>query len=187
MLSQPPQYTRNLREQFTNTTLVVGWPRKFFTLALILFISVLLVYIGLALGYRVFLGKSIEKLDDQLENLSSEITEEQKDDLAVLYSQVTNVRTLLGDHVFTSQAFTLLELITHPKATYLTLDLDMRQRGVAIAGITPSYEDLTAQLALFDSSPGIERYNLEGSEWKDGVVQFKIYLIMDKSVFSTQS
>jgi len=184
MIPQPPPYAQSLRDQFSSTTLAVGWPKRLFTLATILFISVFLVYVGLAFGYRVFLNNSIEKLDDQLETLSTQITEEQKEDLATLYSQVTNVRTLLKDHVATSQAFTLLESLTHPKVTYLNLDLDMKDRRLILSGITPSYDDLTAQLAIFENSSDVERYNLESSEWDNGVIQFKVNLVMDKGVFS---
>lgn len=183
MPPQVPQYTQGLREQFVSANLVVGWPKKFFTFAVTIFASVLLIYVGLAFGYKTFLNKSIEDLDGQLENLSSQITAEQKDNLAMLYSQVTNTRTLLRNHVFPSQVFILLESITHPEVTYLSLDLDTKERGIVIMGVTASYENLTSQLALLENSPKIERYNLESSEWDKGVVQFKVNLTVAKSVF----
>jgi hypothetical protein len=184
MPPQNSQYTQNIREQFTSTNLaVIGWPKKFFTFAVIIFASALLIYIGLALGYKTFLNKSIENLDSQIEDLSSQITEEQKDNLATLYSQVTNVRTLLKNHIFPSQVFTLLKSVTHPKVTYLSLGLDAKERGIVITGVTDSYENLTSQLALLENSPEVERYNLESSKWDKGVVQFKINLTVAKSVF----
>ncbi|MDD5711036.1 MAG: hypothetical protein PHV43_02985 [Candidatus Colwellbacteria bacterium] len=183
MPSQLPQYTQGLRDQFTSSNLAVGWPKRFFTFTVILFAAVFLVYIGLAFGYRMFLNRSIDKLDSELESLSSEITDEQREELATLYSQVTNVRTLLENHVATSKAFTLLESITYPKVAFLTLDLDMKDRRVVVSGVSPSYDGLTAQLALLENEPNIEEYNLEDSSWDDGVVQFKINMTIDRNVF----
>jgi hypothetical protein len=163
---------------------VVGWPKRFFTFSLVIFVAVLLIYVGLAFGYKLFLKKSLEDLGGKLDELSRQITQEEKDSLAILYSQLTNMRSLLGSHVFSSKVFTLLESITHPKVVYLGLDLNTKEREIIITGAAATYEDLTAQLALLESSSQIDKYNLESSEWDEGVVQFKINLTVAKDVLS---
>jgi hypothetical protein len=178
-----PQYPQNLREQFMNNNPTVGWPRKLFTFAVVIFASMLLIYTGLAFGYRTFLTKSIEGIDDEIKSLSARVTEEQRENLTTLYSQTVNMRKLLDDHVFSSKVFTLLESITYPKVAYISSNLNVDSREMSITGVTVSYEDLATQLALIENSPQIEKYNLDSSEWDSGVVQFRLNLKLVENMF----
>lgn len=182
MPPQAPQYTRSVQEQFPSAGLNVGWPNKFFAFALLVFVAVLLIYFGLSFGYKAFLENSIDNLNDDIDELASRITDEERENLEMLYSQITNMRSLLGDHVASSNVFLLLESITAPNITYTTLGLSTDDEGLVLEGIAGSYADLTVQLALFEQSPYVERYNLQSSEWNSGVIQFEVAFEIDGEV-----
>ncbi|PIR98080.1 MAG: hypothetical protein COT89_01425 [Candidatus Colwellbacteria bacterium CG10_big_fil_rev_8_21_14_0_10_42_22] len=183
MPSQIPQLTQNIQDQFSNARSSVGWPKQLFTFALVILVSILFIYAGLAFGYKAFLNNEIEKADSALQELSSRVTEEEKESLAVLNSQLTNIRTLLREHTFTSQGFALLESLTHPNISYTEMDLVMEDGKISLGGIANSYDDLVAQLTILEESQYVISYNLEDSQWNNGVIQFNLDMFVTDKVF----
>ncbi|OGY57220.1 MAG: hypothetical protein A2Y84_00170 [Candidatus Colwellbacteria bacterium RBG_13_48_8] len=181
-----PQYTQNIRDQFVESGLAVGWPRKFFTFSLFVFILVTLVYAGLAFGYRAFLNGRIEATQDKLEELSNQVTDEQRENLITLYSQVANMRDLLGNHKFASNVFALLETVTGQKVVYISFDLDVPDRRVSLEGVAGSYEDLVAQLVLYENAPEIEQYTLKSSNRDGQKVRFAVDLKLSSELLLNQ-
>jgi len=182
MAPQGLQYAQNVREQFSSSGRGAGLPKKFLTFSFVVFAFVLIVYLGLAFGYGTFLRSSIDKARGDLGSLSSQITPQQKEDLATLYSQVTNIRGLLENHALTSQIFTLFEAITSQKVEYTGFDISVPDREVSIEGFAATYEDLVSQLVLYEESPQIERYSLEESEYQKGVIRFKARVVLTKDI-----
>ena len=182
MAPQGLQYAQNVREQFSSTTKGFGWPKKFFTFSFVLFASVLGVYLGLAFGYKTFLNSSNEKAKGELGSLSSKISPEQKEDLATLYSQVTNIRGLLENHTLTSQAFTFFESITSQKVKYTSFSLSTSDREVSIEGVAATYSDLVSQLVLFEDSQYIEKFSMDEAEYESGSIRFKMDVVLAKSI-----
>ncbi|MBU2101688.1 hypothetical protein KKH05_03150 [Patescibacteria group bacterium] len=180
---QAPQYTQNVQEQFSSGVPSIGWPKKFFTFALVLFLASFFFYAGLAFGYKTFLNKAIGESTAELDGLSDRVSSEEKDNLAMLHSQLTNIRSLLGSHVFSSQGLVLLESITHPNVSYIGLDLTTDKGEISIEGIALSYEDLVAQLTILENSEFVESYNLENSQWESGGIQFRINMVVTEKVF----
>lgn len=185
MAPQGPQYT-NVQEQFQNSGSKVGWPKRFFTFALVLFVTVFLVYLGLAFGYESFLQNAIGEIETELDTLSDQVTDEQREQLATLYSQVTNIRGLLSDHTVASQAFNVLQSITSDQVVYTDFDLSTPEREASIEGVAASYEALVSQLALYEDSDAIERFTLKNSEVQNNIVTFGVTVVFQPDVFSLE-
>lgn len=182
MALQGLQYAQNVREQFSNSTKGVGWPNKFFTFSLVIFVFLLVIYLGLSFGYEVFLKSSIKRIEGELGSLSEQITDQQREDLITLYSQVTNIGGLIDGHNLTSQVFTLLEVITAERVKYVGFDLSIPDRELSIEGVAATYEDLVSQLVLFEESPQIERYSLEQSAVEGGIIKFRVKIILAEKI-----
>lgn len=187
MAPQGFQYAQNVREQFSSVSRGLGWPKRFFTFSFFIFLLVLVIYLGLAFGYETFLKSSINKVENELGSLSAQITDEQKEDLTTLYSQVTNIRELLREHALSSQLFTLFEAITSQRVKYVGFDVSVPDREVSIEGFAATYEDLVSQLVLFEESPQIERFSLEESELQDGIVRFKVRVVLTADILQPES
>lgn len=159
-----------------------GAPRRFVLFGAILFFASLLFYIGLSAGYESFLRRSIQSLENQRESLAAQLTGEDQKNLVTLYSQIVNLRTLLGDHVFAAKLFPILERNTHPDVAYLTLNLSVPDRELVIEGVAASYDALVSQLAIYEAAPEIERVALQNSRTDGGIVNFTAVLTLAPDV-----
>ena len=59
----------------------------------------------------------------------------------------------------------------------------MADREVALEGASSSYEDLAAQLAIFEKSSSVERVFLESSQASGSVVRFRVVLELEPKMF----
>lgn len=160
-----------------------GAPRRFLLVSFILFFASLLLYWGLSLGYGSFLERSIRLLEEERDELTGRLSGEDQASLISFYSQANNLRTLLEGHVFAAEIFPILERNTHPRVAYLALDMSVPDREVVLDGAAASYDDLVAQLAIYEAAPEVERLTLESSNLAGSVVNFKIILTLVPGVF----
>lgn len=175
----------NIRAQVpTGKEISSGVPRRFLFFSFLLFLISMLVYLGLSFGYKPALNKSIEKLNSDLETLSKKVTQAQQDDLIAVSSQISNIKNLLDDHVLASKLFPLLEANTHKRVAYLSLETNIPEREVIIDGVAGSYDDLVAQLAIYEKADGVEKVLLHGSKLDGKVVNFRVILTVDRDVIS---
>jgi hypothetical protein len=184
MAPQGPR-NQNPAEGFSDPNANVGWPKKFLSFSITMFVLVFLTYFGLSFGYQTFLNSKIETVRAELDVLESQVTPEQKESLATLYSQVTNIRDLIKNHSLASKFFDSLEVITSENVSYLEFDMDIPNKEVAITGVAASYEDLVSQLALYEESPEIETITLEKASLDGSIVDFSLKMIVSEESFKS--
>ena len=160
-----------------------GTPRRILIVSSILFLAVFLAYLGLDFGYKVFLKNSIEDLKTEVETISAQVSPEEQENLIKLYSQINNLQKVLANHNDASPAFLFLESNTHPRVVFNTANLSLADREVALEGASSSYEDLAAQLAIFEKSSSVERVFLESSQASGSVVRFRVVLELEPKMF----
>lgn len=160
-----------------------GTPHRILIASFILFLAVILSYLGLNFGYKLFLKNSIEDLKTEVKTISAEVSPEEQDNLIKLYSQINNLQKVLANHTDASPAFIFLETNTHPRVVFNTANLSVADREVALEGAAGSYEDLAVQLAIFENSPSVERVFLESSQASGSIVRFRIVLELEPKMF----
>lgn len=156
----------------------------------VLFLTVA-VYFGLTLGYEPYLQSQLTSMQNQVNALSNSVSASDQSQLINFYSQIANLKTLLQQHVLSSQFFTWLEQNTEANVYYHSLALTQGDQ-VSLLGSAPAESDINQQVAIFENSPEVSSVavsnvtapSLLGSEWT-----FSVTLIMNPSVFlsSTQS
>jgi hypothetical protein len=161
-----------------------GMPRRFIFFSFLLLLIAVLIYLGLTLGYKPALNNSIGKLKSELESLSNKINPAQQENLIAISSQVSNIKDLLADHVFASKLFLLLEKNTHKNVAYRSLETDILGRELTIDGVAGSYNDLVAQLTIYEKADGIEKVLLQSSKLEGKVVSFRVILTIKPEVIS---
>ncbi|MBI1839158.1 MAG: hypothetical protein HYR95_02615 [Candidatus Colwellbacteria bacterium] len=167
-----PQYTRNLNDQFLKERMTVKWPWRMLVFSFIVFIASLLVYFGLRFGYKPFIEKSIAGTDAELNKLSLGIQSADQKNFINFYSQIANLKSVLGAHVTTSNLLPLLESVTHQKVVYASTNLSVPDRSLRIDGFAESYEVLSAQLALYKKASWVESVALDSSSAAEKNVKF---------------
>lgn len=172
----PQKFVQNPLEQFEPENLPVGWPWRFFSVALIIFSSALLVYLGIIFGYQPYLRAQIQETDKQISQLLETVSKEDQENFTRFYSQLVNLKNLLDNHIESSKLFPFLEKITNKKVSYNNLNLRVPERELELEGLAESYAALGEQLESLSQSEEIERYLLNQSQLSGSLVQFKATL-----------
>lgn len=183
-----PDYPNNLsgvQSQLQRERLPVGWPWRFFTAMLIIFLAVFLSYLGLAFGYQPLLKNQLTSLDGQVRDLSNQIASNpNQKNFVNFYSQVVNIEKLLKNHVNATDIFPLLASSTNPQVSYTSVKVNVPQSEVDLSGVAASYAVLASQLQAYQSSPQISRVVLGSSQTTGNAVTFSVKLMMQPSVFT---
>ena len=179
----PQQFVQNPLEQFEPEKLPVGWPWRFFSVSLIIFSATLLLYLGLAFGYKPFLNSSIKEKDDEMGKLSQTVNKQDQEQFIKFYSQLANLKILLDSHSVSSKVFSALEQMTNQKVFYKSANLKVPERELELDSVAESYGVLSEQLEAFNKSGGVERLTLGQSQAGEGGVQFKATLKLKADLF----
>lgn len=178
----PQPISQKLLNQYEPENLPVGWPWRFFSVSLMIFLAAVLVFLGLSLGYEPYLNSQIKETDAQIDQLLGIVSGEDQEKFAQFYSQLANLKSILDEHILSSKIFPLLEKITNQKVYYNNLNLRVPEKELELEGFADSYEVLGEQLEAFDQAPEIERYLMNQSQASGNLVQFKATLKLKDAV-----
>lgn len=157
-----------------------GSYKQLLLLAGSLFAISLIIYLGLSYGYEPYLNGQKDDLDMQIQEFSKKIPQEDQTKLVSFYSQLANVKTLLGKHPMTSKAFDWLERNTQANTYFTKLTFNVPTSQLTLLGNSRSPQDAAEQAAIFESQPEVLRLNLNnlavspGGGW-----QFNMTIFMD--------
>lgn len=140
-------------DQFLSERLPVGWPWRLLVFSIALFGFSVLVYFGIMFGYAAYLEARIAGVDEDLAALTGEITPEEQERFVDFYSQIANLKTVLGRHPYGANALVFLERYTIPEVRYTEAELNVSDRALTVKGAAPSIELAGQQLAAFESAP----------------------------------
>ncbi|MDE2000953.1 MAG: hypothetical protein KGI60_00095 [Patescibacteria group bacterium] len=183
----PQQFVQNPMNQFESERLPVGWPWRFFMVSFVIFLVSILGYVGLAFGYEPFLNTKVASLDQNITQGAAEVSSTQQQQFIQVYSQIVNLKSLVGDHVFSSNVLFLLQSVTYPQIYYTHADLKTAERTLTLDGVAPTFDILSQQLAVFSQTSAVTGYTLDQSQLNNNQVQFRVTLKLAPSVFSLSS
>jgi hypothetical protein len=153
----------------------------------IFFIS-LLVYFGMVYGYEPYLTGQISQLSAQMDALAKSISPDDQAQLVSFYSEITNIKNVLGNHVILSRFLSWLEQHTEANVYYAHLTFGAGNQ-VGLSGIAQNEADVSQQMAIFESAPEVKTVTLAnvslaptGGQW-----QFNMTLVMDSASVLRQS
>ncbi|MEK9170109.1 MAG: hypothetical protein AAB674_00485 [Patescibacteria group bacterium] len=174
----PQQFAQNPLNQFEPEKLPVGWPWRLFSASFVVFLTALLIYLGLVVGYEPYLNSRIQQKEAEIQNLAQTVSNEDRDKFIGFYSKLDNLKNILDSHVFSSKIFPQLEKITNQKVFYSGASLKVSARELQVDGVAENYGVLGEQLESFSQLKEVERYILDQSRAEEGVVRFKATLIL---------
>jgi len=154
----------------------------------ILFLA-LAMYFGLAFGYTPYLQSQLTATQNQVSALGNSISMGDQTQLINFYSQISNLQTLLKNHVIISQLFSWLEDNTETNVYYGSFVLTAGNQ-ITLTGVARTEADINQQIAIFENSPEISSVtvsNVTAPQVQGGTWIFSASLVMNPSVFSTSS
>lgn len=163
-----------------------GWPWRLLMMTVILLAFTVVVYFGLELGYRPYMGSQVRQLDGEIEKLNASISEGDKKSLLLFYSRLNNINNLLKEQTASSKIFSLLSETAVRGAYYRAATIDTERRVVSLDGVATTYKTLTEQLTALKNNAGVTGVDLKGSQHSRdlGGVSFSIVITLAPSALS---
>ncbi len=176
-MALPQQVIDRLSKEPTGTP---GWSFGLLLFSGGIFAISLLVYFGLTLGYEPYLGNQISALKNQIDTAAQAVSASDQARLVTFYSEISNVKTALANHVFVSHLLAWLEANTEANVSYSRFSFSSGNQ-VSLAGSAASEADVNQQVAIFQASPVVKSYSLSGVSFSSAlnVWQFGVLLTVD--------
>lgn len=133
-----------------------GWSGRLLMFSSTLFFLSLSAFFGLNFGYKPYLDRQADRLDNESRIASQEIAAGEQVKVVDFYSQLANLEKILKSHVYASQAFAFFENTTLPRIYFSKLDFNAPTRRANLTGMAESVEDVTKQVQLFQGRPEVE-------------------------------
>lgn len=112
-------------------------------------------YLGITFGYDPHLQSEITNTQNQVTTLNQSISATEQTNLIDFYSQISNLQTLLKNHVLSSQFFDWLEKNTEVNVYYQSLSLASGYK-VTATGYAANESDVNQQISIFENSPEVK-------------------------------
>lgn len=143
-----------------------------------------IIYVGLAFGYRSYLDSSLASVDAEIVQFSAGISQEDRAQIQDFYSQLVNLRTLLADHTVASPVMGLLERTVQADVYYTKLTMNSANNQAVLTGVARSLPAIAAQAAAFRDQPEVDRidFNNAGAQ-AAGPWQFTMTLHLNPATF----
>jgi hypothetical protein len=170
-------------DSYAVETVATGWPWRLLASSVIIFILAIFVYAGLRFGYGPYLDRQIVSLDTSLASLSQSVAAAEQERFVNFYSQIVNVKTVLGKHAFASNALTFLERATTGPVYYTSAELDTNATELKLRGVTTSFDALAGQIAVFEQTKGVARVTLTDVKFTSTGVTFTLSVIFTSDFF----
>jgi len=171
------QQPKSLNEQFMTEPAAVGLPWRLLIFSGVIFGLSILIYFGFSVGYESYLNSRSGDLDNQLSQLSNTISQQDQQKFIGFYSQIVNLKSVLGQHIFSSNTFSFLEKNTLPQTFYNEAKFKSDILNLELQGRTASLQTLAQQLAQFEQAPEIQTAILKSTSFNQtGSVDFTINL-----------
>lgn len=167
-----------LDEKIGREALPVGWPWRFFLFSLLVAVTAMVAYGGLAFGYKPFLESRIKAQDANFEQLGKVIPQKQQDQFVQFYSQLANLQGIIQNHVVMSPLFGLIEARTNAGVQYTAMETRVAEQKVSLEGIAASYKAFAEQLQAFALAPEIETVIVNDSNALEGRIRFRLTVML---------
>jgi len=177
-------YNNAIAEKLGQEKLSVGWPWRLFSFSFLIILAAVVVYFGLAFGYKNFLTDRVNDVDFEIQQLSESIPQDQQDKLIKFYGQLANLQTLLNNHIISSNIFPILERNTNQGVFYNSAEFKMTDRRLVLEGVANSYQVLSQQLEAFNRVPDIDKVIVNESYLSSGRVAFRLFIILNEKIFT---
>lgn len=184
-MALPPTVVDRLTREPVSTP---GWSSRLLLFSCTLLLLMLFLYVGLEFGYLPKLGADQSKLDSAIAAASNGIPPADQVRLASFYSQLANVKTLLGIHTTASSLFPWLQGAMLPNVYLARVSFVAMNQQLLINGVARSVRDVADQLSLFEAQPSIDRVIVNNvSIDATGLWRFDIVLQFGQNFFVAAS
>ncbi len=160
-----PQYSKTLLEEQLKRgeALTKMWPWRLLLFTIIIFCTMLAIYLGMLLGYGPYLDARVSSLDKEIANLDRELQSDEAKSLIKFYSQLVDAAALLKDHRMPSHLADFLSNTTDSGIQYANFSFSDSDRSIQLDGVAADYNALVRQLVIFQDNPKVKDASLSNA------------------------
>ena len=122
------------------------------------------------LGVYLYSGRLLNinaDLRSQIASLQEDLDPNLIRELVNISNGLASARTLIKNHLLTSNVFEFLEKNTHPKVAYGSISYSAGSRKMDLSATAASYLVLARQINVFESSPVVNKVSFGGLSIKE--------------------
>jgi len=134
----------------------IGVPWRILLMSATLFGLSVFVYFGLKFGYTNYLEARADTLDQNMNSLATEVSEEDQERLINFYSQLVNLSKVLDRHVFSGNLFSFLERNTLGTVYFTRVEFS-EESILTLDGFATTPEMVTNQIASLEKTPAVQK------------------------------
>lgn len=147
----------NLTEQYAYESIPLGLPWRILIFSIALFGLALFSYAGLRFGYMSYVNSQLSKIDNDIEVLADQVSQEDQNNFIAFYSQLLNLKKVLEEHKYSGNMFTFLEENTLPTVVFSAADVKVDGYEVTLKGDADNFQSLLEQLSVFDGAKELSK------------------------------
>jgi hypothetical protein len=161
----------------------VGMPWRLMIFSFVLFAFSIFIFLGLRFGYETYLDNQLETLNEEINQLTTEISEGEQQEFLGFYSQFRNLDKVLEGRMFGHNVFDFLESYTLPFVAYSEAEYSASSREIRLNGVAQNMKYLVEQMNIFGEASEVSEVDLVSVDLFTGQVGFEIRLIFSSSYF----
>lgn len=129
------------------------------------------------------IGPKIETARGHIKALNAEEKVAQATQFSVAQPQLKALRTILENHIYSSNILAFVESIVHPRVKFSSINIDTITRSLEVSAQGASLTVLAEQLRIFEQNKDIVNFNMRGfSLSQSGTVDFSISMVFKESL-----
>ncbi len=161
-MALPQQVVEQLSQEGSRRT--PGWSFGVMLFSGSILLIVLAIYAGLQYGYEPYLNAQISGLQKQVDQLGRSVSPVDEANLVTFYSQISNLQSLVKNHIFFSQLLSWLETNTETNVYFTNMTFTSNDQ-MTLAGVGKTSADVAEQVAVFEASPDISSLSLSNANY----------------------
>lgn len=163
-----------------------GWSLGIIAFSGAILFIMLFVWAGLTFGYKPYLDDQSSKIEDQINTLNQSISPTDQANLINFYSQLSNLSTLLSNHIAIQNVFSWLSANTEANVYYSSFTFGQGEQ-LSLSVNAKTEADANQQIAIFETSPDVQNLTISGISAPSGGIgfwQFSATMNLSPSVFA---
>lgn len=152
-----------------------------------LLILAVFLWIGILYGYEPYLNGQLDSVNQKIDTFAKQIPADKQEQIAILYSQLINLKQVLANHSAASPFFDLLAKNTLPGVYFVKAAVNVSGSEAVLQGAARSLDDINSQLALLGNMQGVQKLSIGTLSNTVQGWQFNITLDIDPKIFKAQA
>jgi len=164
-----------------------AWFGQLMAFAITLLLLSVVVFLGITFGFRPYLENRVSALDQQIDDFTRQVPASEQAAIATFYSQLANIRTVLGKHTATPALLSWLEGGTVSQVQLTKVSFNAASRQVQVSGIARDATDVASQVVSLQGLPGVERVDFRNSALTGTGTTFDLNVTVVPGFFTSAS